>query len=176
MRNILIAAVALVASTGTAHAQFEDFIGSNAFGGFNGTTGNAGCISGASATAGGSGTTTCESAFNGDYSFNSFEQVVGAEFNQVQTGTFQTGNQSSYGIQSIWQSDSGPKTGGNTISALSGSVDQFGGEQTTAITGGVFNSGTSSTFNGWVSGSTTSTYTIAAPAPMVMPCMMNCGD
>ena len=147
MRKILIAMAAITLSAAPAHAQFENFFGSNGFAGFDGNNANAGCVSGASGMGMmGMGLTSCNSNAGGDYENQTFS-VQGGTFDRSVTGGFSQGGSTTNGISSIWNSDGGTKTGGNSI--VSGATTNNGsGVQYNGNVWGSFEQGSASSFSG----------------------------
>ena len=121
MRKIALAFAAMTISAAPASAQFENFFGSNGFAGFDGNTANAGCVSGASGTGMGLGGTTCSSTSGGSYN----SQRTGTFDGEI-VGGFSNNSANSHGISSIWASDGGDKTGGNTIGGANNTASSAG--------------------------------------------------
>ena len=159
MRKILIAMAAITLSTTPAHAQFENFLGSNGFAGFNGNNANAGCVSGASGMGMmGMGRTSCSSDAGGDYQSQSYS-VQGGEFHGGAQGGFSNGGGSNHTISSVWNSDGGAKTGGNSI--IGGGNSSYGaGVQYTGEVWGSFEQGSASSFSGSSNVKTNSWFTV----------------
>lgn len=158
MRKIVIALTAIAVSAAPAHAQFENFFGSNGFAGFNGNTANAGCVSGASGMGMmGMGGTSCVSNAGGEYQSQDYA-VQGGEFHGVAQGGFSNNSGSNHGISSIWNSDGGAKTGGNTIGGA-GNSGSAAGVQYQGDVWGSFEQGSASSFSGSSNVLTTSWFT-----------------
>lgn len=158
MRKIALAFAAMTISAAPAHAQFENFFSSNGFAGFDGNTANAGCVSGASGTAGmGLGGTTCSSTSGGSYDSQSFAAQTGT-FDGDIAGGFSNNAANSHGISSIWVSDGGDKTGGNTIGGANNTASSAGLSYTGG-TWGVYDQGSFSSFNGGSTVTTNSFFT-----------------
>ncbi len=163
MRKIVIAMAAIALSSAPAHAQFETFFGSNGFAGFNGSTANAGCLSGASGMGlMGRGATTCESAAGGNYAHRDFAQQQGTFDGQI-TGGYSNNSAATYGISSVWNANGGPKTGSNSIVGGSNNASAAG-IQFQGNTWGSFNQFTDSQFAGTSSVHTTSWFTLGGGA------------
>ena len=163
MRKIMFAVAAIAVSAAPAQAQFETFFGSNGFAGFNGSTANAGCLSGASGMGMmGMGRTTCESSAGGAYAHQDYSQQQGKFDGQIQGG-YANNSASTYGISSIWESNGGPKTGSNSVV---GGVNNgsSAGIQYTGNVWGTFNQFTNSTFAGNAGVHTTSRFRLGGGA------------
>lgn len=139
MRKILIAMAAFTLSATPAHAQFENFFGSNGFAGFDGNNANAGCVSGASGMGMmGFGLTSCNSNAGGDYE-NQTYSVQGGTFDGSVTGGF--------------------SQGGNSI--VSGATTNYGsGVQYDGNVWGSFEQGSASSFSGSSNVKTSSWFTL----------------
>lgn len=159
MRKILIAMAAITLSAAPAHAQFENFFGSNGFAGFDGNNASAGCVSGASGMGMmGMGGTVCNSNAGGDYQNQSYS-VQGGTFDGSVQGGFSNNGGTNNGISSIWNSDGGEKTGGNSI--VSGGSSGYGaGVQYEGNVWGSFEQGSASSFSGSSNVNTTSWFTL----------------
>ena len=157
MRKFVIAIAALAISAAPAHAQFEDFAGSEGFAGFNGNTANAGCVSGASGSAmWGMGATGCRATAGGEYQSQNYS-VQGGQIEGQVGGGYSNASGFNSSISSVWSMENGEdaKSGGNTI-GIGSSNTSGAGVSYSGSTWGSFEQGSLSTLEGTSSVATNS--------------------